>query len=486
MAEKNANEMPSGQNDEKILILEETPSKGQAVGRTTVLTDSVRDLIKSGSKKKGETYNVELSEDGTLPTKSKKGNVKLLDVRQNDNPLTAFMRNLTAHLDAMDTKGDLKSIYVVSANKLDQFFERLHNRFIPQNNLALTNNEFSVKKLREEEKLINDGKMIDPAKVDWKKLENDFGVKADWLARNGQMDKLLHFQQTDAVKVTLPPKPGYDEGFDTKARFSLTKEGNIRYTFFAPKVDLDQPFMGHSWSEQDKQSLMHDGNLGRPIDLQKSNGEINSYYVSIDPQTNRLSLMRADQFKVPEKLGVVDLTPDQQKDLQDGKMVSIEGMRRINSNGVVVGNLYNTHIQVSAVKRGIEFIFDPKKDYMQRYEEDRKYLKKEWDTRHKFAGIPRYKYGKELTEEQRFALGYGKTLYLEGLKKKDGTTFSTYLQVNDQGVLRSYSSDPSLIDDKVNKVAYKNEKKEEKSKEETVTKTVKNEVKTKKSVGPKL
>lgn len=482
MAEKNANEMPSGQNDEKILILEETPSKGQAVGRTTVLTDSVRDLIKSGSKKKGEAYNVELSEDGTLPTKSKKGNVKFLDVRQNDNPLTAFMRNLTAHLDAMDTKGDLKSIYVVSANKLDQFFERLHNRFIPQNNLALTNNEFSVKNLRKEEKLINDGKMVDPAKVDWKKLENDFGVKADWLARNGQMDKLLHFQQTDAVKVTLPPKPGYDEGFDTKARFSLTKEGNIRYTFFAPKVDLDQPFMGHSWSEQDKQSLMHDGNLGRPIDLQKSNGEINSYYVSIDPQTNRLSLMRADQFKVPEKLGVVDLTPDQQKDLQDGKMVSIEGMRRINSNGVVVGNPYNTHIQVSAVKRGIEFIFDPKKDFMQRYEEDRKYLKEEWDTQHKFAGIPRYKYGKELTEEQRFALGYGKTLYLEGLKKKDGTTFSTYLQVNDQGVLRSYSSDPSLIDDKVNKVAYKNEK----SKKETVTNTVKKEVKTKKSVGPKL
>ena len=482
MAEKNANEMPSGQNDEKILILEETPSKGQAVGRTTVLTDSVRDLIKSGSKKKGETYNVELSEDDTLPTKSKKGNVKLLDVRQNDNPLTAFMRNLTAHLDAMDTKGDLKSIYVVSANKLDQFFERLHNRFIPQNNLALTNNEFSVENLRKEEKLINDGKMIDPAKVDWKKLENDFGVKADWLARNGQMDKLLHFQQTDAVKVTLPPKPGYDEGFDTKARFSLTKEGNIRYTLFAPKVDLDQPFMGHSWSEQDKQSLMHDGNLGRPIDLQKSNGEINSYYVSIDPQTNRLSLMRADQFKVPEKLGVVDLTPDQQKDLQDGKMVLVEGMRRINSNGVVVGNPYNTHIQVNADKRGIEFIFDPKKDFMQRYEEDRKYLKEEWDTRHKFAGIPRYKYGKELTEEQRFALGYGKTLYLEGLKKKDGTTFSTYLQVNDQGVLRSYSSDPSLIDDKVNKVAYKNER----SKKETVTNTVKKEVKTKKSVGPKL
>lgn len=485
MAEKNVDEMPSGHLDEKILVLEEMPVKGQSVGRTSVLTDSVRDLIKSG-KKDGEVYNVELSEGGTLPSQSKKGKVKLLDVRQNDNPLTAFMRNLTAHLDAMDTKGNLKSIYVVSANKLDQFFERLHNRFVPQNNLALANNEFSVKKLKKEEQLINDGKMIDPAIVDWKKLESEFGVKADLLTKSGDMDKLLHFQQSDAVKVTLPPKPGHDEGFDTKARFSLTKDGNIRYTLFAPKVDLDRPFMGHSWSDQDKQTLMHDGNLGRPIELQKSNGEINSYYVSIDPQTNRLSLMREDQFKVPNKLGVVDLTPDQQKDLKDGKMVRIEGMRRVNANGVVVGNPYNTYIQVNADKRGIEFIVDPKKDFMQRYEEDRKYLKEEWETQHKFAGIPRYKYGKELTEDQRFALGYGKTLYLEGLKKKDGTTFSTYLQVNDKGVLRSYSSNPSLIDDKVNKFASKNEKKEEKSKKETLTTTVKKEVKTKKSRGPKL
>ena len=51
MTEKNVNEMPSGQTDEKILVLEEKPSKGQTVGRTTVLTDGVRDLIKSGSKK---------------------------------------------------------------------------------------------------------------------------------------------------------------------------------------------------------------------------------------------------------------------------------------------------------------------------------------------------------------------------------------------------------------------------------------------------
>ena len=114
MAEKNVDDMSSGQIDEKILVLEEMPGKGQTVGRTSVLTDSVRDLIKSG-KKDGEVYNVELSDGGSLPSQSKKGKAKLLDVRQNDNPLTAFMRNLTSHLDAMDTKGDLCLLYTSDA-----------------------------------------------------------------------------------------------------------------------------------------------------------------------------------------------------------------------------------------------------------------------------------------------------------------------------------------------------------------------------------
>lgn len=204
MAEKNANEMPSGQNDEKILVLEEMPSKGKTVGRTTVLTDSVRDLIKS-EKKNGETYNMELSEDGALPTQSKKGKVKLLDVRQNDNPLTAFMRNLTAHLDAMDTKGDLKSIYVVSANiyRLNSLSNCRIDSSPKLIQLSRTMS-FSVQKLREEEKFINDGMMIDSTKIDWKKLENDFKVKADWLTRKGQVDTPLHIQQSDAVKAARP------------------------------------------------------------------------------------------------------------------------------------------------------------------------------------------------------------------------------------------------------------------------------------------
>lgn len=204
MAEKNANEMPSGQNDEKILVLEEMPSKGKTVGRTTVLTDSVRDLIKS-EKKNGETYNMELSEDGALPTQSKKGKVKLLDVRQNDNPLTAFMRNLTAHLDAMDTKGDLKSIYVVSANiyRLNSLSNCRIDSSPKLIQLSRTMS-FSVQKLREEEKFINDGMMIDSTKIDWKKLENDFEVKADWLTRKGQVDTPLHIQQSDAVKAARP------------------------------------------------------------------------------------------------------------------------------------------------------------------------------------------------------------------------------------------------------------------------------------------
>ena len=58
MAGKNVNKMPSEQNDEKILVLEEMPGKGKAVGHTTALTDSVRDEILSRLEERTERTTI--------------------------------------------------------------------------------------------------------------------------------------------------------------------------------------------------------------------------------------------------------------------------------------------------------------------------------------------------------------------------------------------------------------------------------------------
>lgn len=197
--------MHSGQNDEKILVLEEMPGKGKAVGRTTALTDSVRDEILSGLEERTERTTLWSFPRMAAYLPNQKEKAMISNVTQRDTPLTVFMSKLIVYFDAMDTEGDLKSIYVVSANiyQLNSLSDSKIDSFAKLIQLSRTMS-FSVQKLREEEKLINDGMMIDSTKIDWKKLENDFGVNADWLTRKGQIDKPLHIRQSDAVKAARP------------------------------------------------------------------------------------------------------------------------------------------------------------------------------------------------------------------------------------------------------------------------------------------
>lgn len=456
-------EQSEAASQEQYVILEEEPQDGEKVGRTTVLTDDVADLLMNG-RKDGKTYNVEASKSNPLGP-AVKGKAKLLDKRRDDDPLVCFLRNLANHLDALNTKSNLKFIYLVGAGSLSRFFERLENRFIPKNSQALKDSSFEVSDLLRLNKRIDEGKSADPLKVDWKYLDENFGVKADELIKNGQLSKLLNFQQTDALKVTLPPSEGFEKGFETKARFSLRKDErggySIHHTFYAKEVDLSSPFMGHEWTPEEREKLSHDGNLGKVIDLTKNNGEINSHYVSIDPQTNRLSIMNANYLRLPKHLSNKELTKEQFADLKSGKMVRLDNLLRKDKNGEFAGKPYSTYVQVNAEKKGLEFIFDPNLDYKQRFEKERNRLKEEQFAQERFAGIPKKIYGKELSDKQRDALGYGQPLKLDGLKRKDGKTFSVYVQVNEEGELRMYNKDPRYIHDVVNKAAASNGKKQE-------------------------
>lgn len=482
MAENEVEKKVDGQKEEELLmVIEEAPGKGQTVGKTMVLTEDARELAEKGPQK-GKTYAVDLTDEKGALKPTKGGKTKLLDVRQNDNPLACFMRNLTNHLDALGTGQNLKYIYVVEKSKVGDLVDKLNKRFLPLVKKQLSDMSFSVSKLFRDKEQMEAGKAIDPNKVDWKTLEKEFGVKADDLLMSGDMDKLLHFQQTDAVKVTLPPKENFEKGFDTLARFSLTKDGQIRYTYYSPEVYLDRPFMGHEWTDAEKETLRHDGNLGKTVDLTKKNGEINSYYVSVDPQTNQLTLMRADSFKVPEKVAGVDLSPAQQKDLSEGKMVLVQGMRYTDFKGVSAGQPYDAYLQVNAEKRGLEFIFDPSLDYKQRFKNTQEYNKRRsFDNK---VGIPKMKYGKELTDKQRYALAAGQALHITGCKTRTGKEFDTWLQVNEKGELKAYRHDPSNINDKVNKAAYGKDAKETQTK--TVKKTVTEKVAKTKSKGVKM
>ena len=92
----------------------------------------------------------------------------------------------------------------------------------------------------------------------------------------------------------------------TEARlaFRTDEEGKISLTVHSLRKEpqLDFPYMGHKFSNEEKETLLATGNLGKTIEVIPKNGEPFSAYISINPQTNVLIALRADRISIPRKL----------------------------------------------------------------------------------------------------------------------------------------------------------------------------------------
>ena len=118
--------------------------------------------------------------------------------------------------------------------------------------------------------------------------------------------------------------------------------------------------------------------------------------------TNEVVAMRAENVYIPNEIKGVQLTDQEKDDLREGKKVYIEGMTAKS------GNEFNAHIQVSAERRGIDFIF----------ENDRIF------NRTALGGV-------ELTKQQIEDLNAGKAIFVEDMQRKDGELFSSYVKLDE-------------------------------------------------------
>lgn len=112
--------------------------------------------------------------------------------------------------------------------------------------------------------------------------------------------------------------------------------------------------------------------------------------------------MKAENVFIPKEIKGVELTQQEQNDLREGKKVFIEGMI---SNS---GKEFDAHIQVNAERRGIEYIFENDKLF----------------NRQSLGGV-------ELTQKQVEDLNAGKAIFVEGMERKDGEIFSSYVKLDE-------------------------------------------------------
>ena len=160
---------------------------------------------------------------------------------------------------------------------------------------------------------------IDESKINWKELEEKWGVKRDDLEKSGNLDRMLNYGKSDLVRVS--PNFG-GEAFELDARLSFKKdgEGNVSLVphFIRKEQKLDE-YKEHKFSDDDRKNLRETGNLGRVVDLvDRETGEIIPSFVSIDRKTNEITDVPANKVRIPERIGKTEITKQEQDMLRAG------------------------------------------------------------------------------------------------------------------------------------------------------------------------
>lgn len=415
--------METTNSDNYVLILEDRSQtqSGNEAGKLSVVSSIDTD---------GKIKTVEpLDANSTAFMKFKK----------NDSLLQNFFSNLAKQFKDPSHTG----VYQLVADRVEDSVgvlkKMLENREAPANKSAIDAVRITADDFGSTQKAT----AIHPEQVDWKEMER-IGLSQEKLKQSGDLDKVLNWQKSNLLPIAIPFG---DSAIYTEARIALRHDENgklgLAIHTLRKEPQMDYPYMGYRFSDEDKVTLLHNGNLGKQVELMPKNGEPFKAYISIDPQTNELVALKADRVNIPKEIKGVLLTPEQYKDLSEGKAVKVEGMLSRN------GKPFDATLQVNAERKGIEFIFDEKKSYKQRLAPEQKP-----ETKH---GIPGTICGLALSEKQQKALSDGKTLYLKNMVDKEGQSFNAYVRMDtEQNRPRFYRWNPEKKEGEVEAVAEKN------------------------------
>ena len=408
--------MDNNHTDDYVLVLEDrTEVKNEAeVGKLSVVSN--------------------IDEKGMLKTspaeEANQGN--FLKFNSRDGLLKNFMENFLKQFNKPKHLG----LYKVLADNVGQGIENLktmlQNKQNPDNQQKIKDIQLDFEDYLPQQK---NATAINPERVDWKMLET-LGLSKEKLEQSGELDKILNWQKTNLLPIAIPVG---DITIHTEARlaFRTDEEGKISLAVHSLRKEpqLDFPYMGHKFSNEEKETLLATGNLGKTIEVMPKNGEPFSAYISIDPQTNELIALRADRISIPQEIKGVTLSDGQYKDLVEGKAVKVEGMTSKN------GKSFDATLQVNAEKKGIEFIFGNRTTLQERKVQNQ-------DLGQSHEGVPHKLCGLELSYKQREALDNGRTLYLKNMVDKEGNPFNAYVRMDkEQNRPRFYKWNPDKKQD---------------------------------------
>lgn len=262
----------------------------------------------------------------------------------------------------------------------------------------------------------------DPAKIDWETAKQ-LGITKEKLEKGNVLDTMLKgFKSPGLYSVGLNFGTVISN-HDARLSFREKPDGTLFLVIHGIKGEpgLKQPFMGHTFTDEDKANLTQSGNMGRIVNVvHPKTGEIIPSVISIDKLTNELVSLPANKIKIPNEIKGVVLTEVQKMDLQQGKSVYLTGMTS------KAGKPFDAPVQFNAEKRFVEFLF-LKQEKGPEQQQRQQHFQKQSDQPKELPDSFRQR---PITDEQRKELLQGGTIYMDGFMNKNDKPYQGYITWN--------------------------------------------------------
>ena len=271
---------------------------------------------------------------------------------------------------------------------------------------------------------------IDESKINWDSLKEKWGIDRAELEKSGDLKEMLYNRKSKLVTVT-PTFGGEKFPIDARLSFRTDADGNVKVVphFIHKEPKLDQEFEGYKFTKEDKAALKETGNLGKVVELtDKNTGEKVPSYVSIDRLTNEIVSVPVKSVYIKDTIGQTKLTTAEIMELKQGKALP---PKQISDKS---GKTYNVVLQVSADRKGVEFVPGGARRQSQEQTagqgQQQGQERSSWLTKDglikpisKWAGVP-------MTPEQQEAYKKGDVVEMKNMTDKKGQPCTVYLQFN--------------------------------------------------------
>ncbi|CDN30705.1 hypothetical protein BN938_0600 [Mucinivorans hirudinis] len=302
-------------------------------------------------------------------------------------------------------------------------------------------------------------KPIDESRIDWEAMREVYGIDREALEASGDLKKMLGYGKSELVSVA-PQFNG--ERYEMEARLSLKEmpDGSIGIVPHTMRKEpkLNEEFMGHTFTEEDKAALKQSGNMGRVVDLvDKRTGELTPSYISIDRLTNNLEAIAVKDVFISNKIGNTPISKQEQDELRAGRGVKKE-------IELTNGKKFTTTLQVNADYRGVEFVprntqprqgkrqqerpTNQNKPTNQAGDEQRpKVYKHQWEDEKGNIRAPKTMGGVELSPDQQQRFTEGKAILVKDMMRDGkGEPYTAYVKYSHEaGKPKYYKTNPDVL-----------------------------------------